>query len=86
MKRNLKVFSYKLFGSNKGAQVTALVRDVSRLNSDMASSITVIQGNSTVKEDVEKAVDGQDAVIVTLGTRNDLSKFTLKLNPRMLCI
>ena len=56
-----------------GAKVTALVRDLSRLPEDLGSKINVIHGNSTVKEDVMKAVQGQDAVIVALGTRHDLS-------------
>lgn len=54
--------------------MTALVRDLSRLPDEVAPKINVIHGNSTVKEDVAKAVEGQDAIIVTLGTRNDLSK------------
>ena len=60
-----------------GAQVTALVRDISRLPSELASRITVIQGDSTVKDDVLKAIKGQDGVIVTLGTRHDLSEWNL---------
>lgn len=54
--------------------MTALVRDLSRLPDEVAPKINVINGNSTIKEDVAKALEGQDAVIVTLGTRNDLSK------------
>lgn len=62
--------------SVSGAQVTALVRDLSRLPEDVAPKIKVVHGNSTVKEDVVKALEGQDAVIVALGTRHDLSKNT----------
>jgi uncharacterized protein YbjT (DUF2867 family) len=54
--------------------VTALVRDLSRLPEDIAPKINVINGNSTIKEDVLKAVEGQDAIIVTLGTRHELGK------------
>lgn len=54
--------------------MTALVRDLTRLPEDIAPKINVINGNSTIKEDVVKAVEGQDAIIVTLGTRHDLSK------------
>lgn len=34
----------------------------------------MIHGDSTVKDDVVKALEGQDGVIVALGTRHDLSK------------
>lgn len=57
-----------------GVKVTALVRDLSRLPEDIAPKINVINGNSTIKEDVLKAVEGQDAIIVTLGTRHELGK------------
>lgn len=57
-----------------GVKVTALVRDLSRLPEDIAPKINVINGNSTIKEDVVKAVEGQDAIIVTLGTRHELGK------------
>ena len=57
-----------------GAQVTALVRDASRLPSELVSQITAIKGDSTVKDDVDKAISGQDGVIVALGTGHDLSK------------
>ena len=40
----------------------------------MAPKIKVINGNSTIKEDVAKALEGQDAVIVALGTRHDLGE------------
>ncbi|KAK4036371.1 flavin reductase (NADPH) [Daphnia magna] len=61
----------------KGIKVTALVRDLSRLPDEVAPKINVINGNSTIKEDVAKALEGQDAVIVTLGTRNDLNFTTV---------
>lgn len=61
----------------RGAQVTALVRDASRLPSELAPKITVIQGDSTVKDDVDKAISGQDGVIVALGTGHDLSYTTV---------
>ena len=46
---------------------------MSRLPVELASSITVVNGDSTVKDDVVKAIRCQDAVIVALGTRHDLS-------------
>jgi len=61
----------------QGVQVTALVRDPSRLPVELASSITVVNGDSTIKDDVVKAIRGQDAVIVTLGTRHDLGFTTV---------
>lgn len=61
----------------KGVKVTALVRDLSRLPEDIAPKINVINGNSTIKEDVVKAVEGQDAIIVTLGTRHELGFTTV---------
>jgi putative NADH-flavin reductase len=55
-----------------GLQVKALVRDPSKLPDHLRSSIEVIQGDVTKAEDVLQTVEGQDAVVVTLGTRNDL--------------
>ena len=49
------------------------MRDLTRLPVEMSSLITVVNGDSTVKDDVVKAIRGQDAVIVALGTRHDLS-------------
>lgn len=60
-----------------GVEVTALVRDLTRLPVEMSSLITVVNGDSTVKDDVVKAIRGQDAVIVALGTRHDLSFTTV---------
>lgn len=40
----------------------------------------MVHGNSTVKEDVVKALEGQDAVVVALGTRHDLSKNLISLS------
>ncbi len=64
--------SAETFCFNLGAKVTALVRDLSRLPEEIAPKINVVNGNSTIKEDVAKALEGQDAVIVALGTRHDL--------------
>ncbi len=33
-----------------------------------------MEGDVTNSEDVKSAIEGQDAVIVTLGTRNDLGE------------
>lgn len=50
-----------------------LVRDPSRLPADHKAARVVV-GDVLNKEDVRKALEGQDAVIIVLGTRNDLSK------------
>lgn len=52
-----------------------LVRDASRLPKDTTPH-HVIVGDVLKKEDVDKAVKGQDGVIVVLGTRNDTSPTT----------
>ena len=57
-----------------GLKVTAFVRDPNRLPAELAPHVTFFQGSSIIKEDVSKAMEGQDGVIVALGTRNDLRK------------
>uniref|UniRef100_A0A7N6AV01 Biliverdin reductase B n=1 Tax=Anabas testudineus TaxID=64144 RepID=A0A7N6AV01_ANATE len=56
--------------------VTVLVRDPARLPADHKASRVVV-GDVLNKEDVKKAMEGQDAVIIILGTRNDLSPTTM---------
>lgn len=56
-----------------GLEVRALLRDPSRMAENFRSRIEIIQGDVLVESDVEKTVEGRDAVVVTLGTRNDLS-------------
>lgn len=56
-----------------GYNVTVLVRDPSRLPADHKAARVVV-GDVLNKEDVRKALEGQDAVIIVLGTRNDLGK------------
>uniref|UniRef100_A0A673C1D8 NAD(P)-binding domain-containing protein n=1 Tax=Sphaeramia orbicularis TaxID=375764 RepID=A0A673C1D8_9TELE len=56
-----------------GYNVTVLVRDPSRLPEDHKASRVVV-GDVLNKDDVKKTMEGQDAVIIILGTRNDLSK------------
>lgn len=53
--------------------VTVLVRDPARLPADHKASRVVV-GDVLNKDDVKKAMEGQDAVIIILGTRNDLSE------------
>lgn len=53
--------------------MTVLVRDPTKLPADHNASRVVI-GDVLNIEDVKKTMEGQDAVIIVLGTRNDLSK------------
>uniref|UniRef100_A0A665TU60 NAD(P)-binding domain-containing protein n=1 Tax=Echeneis naucrates TaxID=173247 RepID=A0A665TU60_ECHNA len=55
-----------------GYNVTLLVRDPARLPADHKASRVVV-GDVLNKDDVRKTMEGQDAVIIILGTRNDLS-------------
>ncbi|KAB0396422.1 hypothetical protein E2I00_012064, partial [Balaenoptera physalus] len=54
-------------------EVTVLVRDTSRLPSEGPQPAHVIVGDVRQAADVDKTVAGQDAVIVLLGTGNDLT-------------
>jgi len=65
------------YAVKKGLNVTAFVRDPSRLPTELAPHVTFAQGSSIIKEDVSKAMEGQDGVIVALGTRNDLQFTTV---------
>lgn len=53
--------------------MTVLVRDPTKLPADHNASRVVV-GDVLNIEDVKKTMEGQDAVIIVLGTRNDLSK------------
>uniref|UniRef100_A0A671KAR1 Flavin reductase (NADPH)-like n=1 Tax=Sinocyclocheilus anshuiensis TaxID=1608454 RepID=A0A671KAR1_9TELE len=57
-----------------GYNVTVLVRDAARLPADHEASRVVV-GDVLNKDDVKKTLEGQDAVIIILGTRNDLMHF-----------
>ncbi|XP_034294269.1 flavin reductase (NADPH) [Pantherophis guttatus] len=59
-----------------GYQVTVLVRDPVRLPPDLQPAQVVV-GDVLNRADVDRAVRGQDAVIIILGTRNDLSPTTM---------
>ncbi|KAL8220035.1 UNVERIFIED_CONTAM: hypothetical protein K2H54_037879 [Gekko kuhli] len=59
-----------------GYQVTVLVRDPGRLPPELRPA-HIIVGDVLNPTDVDRAVKGQDAVIVILGTRNDLSPTTM---------
>ncbi|KAG7479641.1 hypothetical protein JOB18_030856 [Solea senegalensis] len=59
-----------------GYNVTVLVRDPARLPADHKASRVVV-GDVLNKEDVKKTMEGQDAAIIILGTRNNLSPTTM---------
>ncbi|XP_074597742.1 flavin reductase (NADPH) [Brevipalpus obovatus] len=59
----------------KGLTVTAFLRDPSKLPADCKVD-KVVKGDVTNQADVDAAVRDQDAVIIALGTRNDLSATT----------
>ena len=68
-------FLAKFDGSlSAGIDVTALVRDPAKLSEEIRDRITVVVGDVTNASDVRGAVEGQDAAVVVLGTRNDLSE------------
>ncbi|XP_068440943.1 flavin reductase (NADPH)-like [Clinocottus analis] len=59
-----------------GYNVTVLVRDPAKLPADHKASRVVV-GDVLNKEDVKKTMEGQDAVVIILGTRNNLSPTTM---------
>ncbi|XP_064484029.1 flavin reductase (NADPH)-like [Ornithodoros turicata] len=59
-----------------GYEVTVLVRDPSKLPPGV-KVCRIVQGDVLNADVVETTVKGQDAVIVALGTRNDLSPTTM---------
>ncbi|XP_066987124.1 flavin reductase (NADPH) isoform X2 [Macrobrachium rosenbergii] len=60
-----------------GYDVTAFVRDPSKLPEELASQVTVNVGDVLNASQVDDAVQGQDGVVIALGTRNDLSPTTM---------
>ncbi|KAM9326157.1 flavin reductase (NADPH) isoform 2-T2 [Gastrophryne carolinensis] len=60
----------------EGYNVTVLVRDPARLPAGQKPT-RVIVGDVLNKSDVAKAVEGQDGVVIVLGTRNELGPTTM---------
>ncbi|CAL4198297.1 unnamed protein product [Meganyctiphanes norvegica] len=58
-------------------EITAFLRDPSKLPEELTSKVKVIVGDVLKEDDVETAIQGQDAVIIVLGTRNDCSPTTM---------
>jgi putative NADH-flavin reductase len=55
-----------------GLTVRAFVRDVDKIPEEIKPQVEPFKGDVVNIEDVRKGVEGQDAVIVALGTRNNL--------------
>ncbi|MPC66803.1 Flavin reductase (NADPH) [Portunus trituberculatus] len=53
--------------------VTTFVRDPARLPQELSSKVTVKTGDVLDSKAVDEAVQDQDAVVILLGTRNDLT-------------
>ena len=54
--------------------MTLLVRDSSSILPEQQQSVTAVQGDVLDASVVAQAVQGQDACVVVLGTRNDLGE------------
>ena len=52
---------------DKGIEVTAFVRDTTKVEDIQHPNLTVVTGNVLNKEDVGRAVAGQDAVLYAIG-------------------
>lgn len=50
------------------------MRDPARLPQELSSQVTAVTGDVLDSKAVDEAVKGQDAVVILLGTRNDLSE------------
>nr|XP_053629080.1 flavin reductase (NADPH)-like isoform X2 [Cherax quadricarinatus] len=62
---------------NMGYEVTAFVRNPAKLPGVLASQVRVEVGDVLDESAVAQAVQGQDAVVILLGTRNNLSPTTM---------
>jgi len=54
--------------------VRAFVRDKTKIPEDLRNKVEAVVGDVTNAKEVADAVAGRDAVVVVLGTREDLSK------------
>jgi len=61
------------------------VRDRAKVPDDLRGKVELIVGDVTDAEQVSGAVDGNDAVVVVLGTRNDLSKRDIYISVFLFC-
>lgn len=60
---------------NLGLNVKVFVRDENKVPMNLKNKIEIIIGDVTNKEQVSNAISNTEAVVVVLGTRNDLSKY-----------
>lgn len=51
------------------------MKDENKVPMNLKDKIEIIIGDVTNKEQVSNAISNTDAVVVVLGTRNDLSKY-----------
>lgn len=65
------------YALSKAYKVRLLVRDSKTIPESFADKVDVVNGDVTKYEDVEKAVEGQDRVVVVLGTRNNVEPTTM---------
>ncbi|KAK3931777.1 Flavin reductase (NADPH) [Frankliniella fusca] len=61
----------------KGLVVRALARDPSKFPEEIRSKVEVVQGDVLNYDDVKKTVEGVDAAVIVLGTRNDVKPTTM---------
>ena len=61
----------------KGKQVKILVRDESTVPLEFKDKVEIVKGDVLNPDDVQKTVDGTDAVIIVLGTRNQTGPTTM---------
>ncbi|KOC64684.1 Flavin reductase (NADPH) [Habropoda laboriosa] len=62
---------------NKGLNVRLFVRDESKVPINVKDKVEIVVGDVTNAEQVSNAVSNRDAVVVVLGTRNNLSPTTI---------
>ncbi|CAG0879361.1 unnamed protein product [Darwinula stevensoni] len=60
----------------KGLETTAFVRDPEKIPEELKGKVKIVQGDVLNTQDVAKCLEGQDGVVVALGTRNDTSPTT----------
>lgn len=60
---------------NLGLNIKVFVRDENKVPMNLKNKIEIIIGDVTNKEQVSNAISNTEAVVVVLGTRNDLSKY-----------
>lgn len=74
LKRYLPFIIQQQYNFLVALDITVFVRDEKKIPEHIKEKVKVIVGDATNPEQVEKAIAGQEAVVVVLGTRNDLSK------------